>query len=142
MNYQHFTLVEVKKGMVESLIQKTKSVEDVREEWRCHVRDSMIQKEELGSTPGRCLWLHFGTSATDFKNKFCGEGLPIDLFDCAAMQNEETKKKFFKEGDPKTPIWGPEFKIVLTSEFSAEDVQEFLGDSIPLDKLKVINVTN
>ena len=59
LQYQSFTLVEVKKGMVESCIQKTKTVEEVQEEWRKTVSSCMIQKSDLGSSPGRCLWLHF-----------------------------------------------------------------------------------
>ena len=59
LQYQSFTLVEVKKGMVESCIQKTKTVEEVQEEWRKTISSCMIQKSDLGSSPGRCLWLHF-----------------------------------------------------------------------------------
>ena len=65
------------------------------------------------------------------------------MFDCKEMQKEEVKKKFIKEGEMGgAAIWGPEFSICLTSTFEVEDVFDFLGDSIPLDKLKIINVKN
>ena len=69
--------------------------------------------------------------------------MPIELFDCTAMSDEEIKKKFLKDGD-MTPndLWGSEFKIILTSTFSKEDVFDFLSDSIPLNKLKIINVVS
>ena len=108
------------------------------------VRDAMVQKSDLGSPPGRTLWLHFANSAVDFKGKYCNDTtLPLDLFDCVAMQNEETKKKFVKDGEmPNGAIWGPEFQICLTSTFEAEDAVEFLQGSIPIEKLKIINVKN
>ena len=122
-------------------MKKSKTIEDVQEEWRGAVRDSMVQTVDLGSSPGKTLWLHFANSAVDFKGKFAGEALPLELFDCAAMQQEDVKQKFLKEGEMTGgAIWGPEFKIVLTSTFEKEDAVEFLADSIPLDKLKIINV--
>jgi hypothetical protein len=100
LQYQHFHMVEVKKGMVEVSVQKTKQVEEVQEEWRGAVRDCMVQKPDLGSSPGKTLWLHFANSAVDFKGTYCNDtNLSLDLFDCQAMQNEETKKKFLKEGE-------------------------------------------
>ena len=55
MNYQHFQCVEVKKGMAESMISKTKTIEEISEEWRCELSKAMVQKADLGSPPGRCL---------------------------------------------------------------------------------------
>ena len=39
-------------------------------------------------------------------------------------------------------LWGSEFKEILTSTFGKEDVFDFLSDSIPLNKLKIINVVS
>ena len=72
LQYQSFTLVEVKKGMVESCIQKTKTVEEVQEEWRKTISSCMIQKSDLGSSPGRCLWLHFADRCVVLKNDCFG----------------------------------------------------------------------
>ena len=142
LGYQSFHLLEVKKAIADVNINKTKTVEQVREEWRKIVVDCMIQKSDLGSSPGRPLWLHFANSAVSFKETYCGGDLSIDLFDAAAMQAEETKKSFIKDGEASPLVWGPEFQVFLTSEFSKEDAVEFLEDAIPLDKLKIYHVVN
>jgi hypothetical protein len=142
LGYQSFHLLEVKKAIADVNINKTKTVEQVREEWRKVVVDCMVQKSDLGSSPGRPLWLHFANSAVSFKETYCGDGLSVDLFDAAKMQTEETKKGFLKDGEVDLLLWGPEFQIFLTSEFSKDDAVEFLENAIPLDKLKIYHVVN
>jgi hypothetical protein len=36
---------------------------------------------------------------------------------------------------------GAEFRVILTSTFEKDDVVEFLENSIPLEKLQIINIT-
>ena len=143
LNYQSYKLVEVKKGMAEVSIKKSKSVEEVREEWRKDLVSCMLQKNDLGSGPGKPLWLHFANSAVAFKGTYCNEAdLSIDMFDATLMQNEETKKKFIKEGELENAMFGSDFSIFLTSEFQKEDAVEFLEKAIPLDKFTIYNVIN
>ena len=142
LGYQSFHLLEVKKAIADVNINKTKTVEQVREDWRKVLVDCMVQKSDLGSSPGRPLWLHFANSAVSFKETYCGDGLSVDLFDAAKMQTEETKKSFLKDGEVQPLVWGPEFQIFLTSEFSKDDAVEFLESAVPLEKLKIYHVVN
>jgi hypothetical protein len=146
LGYQQNMTIDAKKGMVESSIKKTKSIEEVQEEWRQLASKSLIAKSQptAGFQGAGCpLWLHMGASATDFKGKYSAEGskFPIDIFSCEKMATEESKQKFVTE-EEKGPVdlWGKDFKVILTSDFELEDYKEFLENSIPLEQLKVYNV--
>tara|TARA_A100001015_G_scaffold313617_1_gene421255 strand:- start:2924 stop:3883 length:960 start_codon:yes stop_codon:yes gene_type:complete len=143
LGYQQNMTIDAKKGMVESSIKKTKSIEEVQEEWRQLASKSLIAKSQptAGFQGAGCpLWLHMGASATDFKGKYSAEGskFPIDIFSCEKMATEESKQKFVTE-EEKGPVdlWGKDFKVILTSDFELEDYKEFLENSIPLEQLKV-----
>jgi|EP00505_MAST-04D_sp_SCG-Rhode-Island_P001681 hypothetical protein len=147
LGYQTLLTIDAKKGMVESSIKKTKSIDDVREEWRALVTKCMIKKtnpQNAYELKGCPLWLHLGNSATDFKGKFCADDFPEDFFSFTKMCDEETKKKFCKDDDfngtMEGMVWGEEFKVIITSDFEVEDYVEFLENSIPLEHLKVYNV--
>jgi len=146
LGYQQNMTIDAKKGMVESSIKKTNSIEEVQEEWRQLASKSLIAKSQptAGFQGAGCpLWLHMGASATDFKGKYSAEGskFPIDIFSCEKMATEESKQKFVTE-EEKGPVdlWGKDFKVILTSDFELEDYKEFLENSIPLEQLKVYNV--
>mmetsp|Transcript_35821 Transcript_35821/g.43258 ORF Transcript_35821/g.43258 Transcript_35821/m.43258 type:complete len:202 (-) Transcript_35821:92-697(-) len=133
-------MVEAKKGLGEAVIQKIKSVEAVQEEWREQLEGAMVQRNQLGSLPGQTFWMHLANTALDFNKTFATEGsaLPPDFFDCTKMQDENVKQKYIK-GD-MDGVWGPEFKIVFTSDFEKDDVVDFLGEQMPLGLLKIFNV--
>ena len=146
LGYQQNMTIDAKKGMVESSIKKTKSIEEVQEEWRQLASKSLIAKSQptAGFQGAGCpLWLHMGASATDFKGKYSAEGskFPIDIFSCEKMATEESKQKFVTE-EEKGPVdlWGKDFKVILTSDFELEDYKEFLENSIPLEQLSLFSV--
>mgnify|MGYP006894006531 CR=1 FL=1 len=131
--------------MAEVSIRKEKTVEEKREEWRRELVKCMVHEEGVGSFPGRTFWLHMANSAVNFKTQYCSGdetgNFPAVLFDCARMQEEEVKAKFLAEGDMSgASIYGKDFRVVITSTFTKEDYAEFLQDSLPLEKLAVLNV--
>ena len=148
LGYQTVLPIDAKKGMVEASIKKSKTIEAVREEWRSTVVKAMLKKSNPSTSfeaEGGTVWLHLGSSATDFKGKFCGDDFPLDFFSCTKMSEEETKMKFVKEEELKGTNetlgrWGEKFQVIVTSDFQLEDYQEFLENSVPLDMLKVYNV--
>lgn len=145
LQYQHHHLLEMKKAVSEVSIKKTKTVEDKREEFRQALRDCMLQKTGLGSSPGRQLWMHFANCALNMKGQYCDEAtLPAVMFDCAEMQKEDVKRKFLKDEEAEVSygIFGDEFGIFLTSSFSKEDLVEFMGESLPLEKFKILNIVD
>lgn len=141
-NYSNGVILDMKRGLSEACILKSKSIAEVCEDWRQTIVNAMVQKPEIGSMPGKLLIINFTNSATDVQGKFAAE-MPelLELFDCIAMESEATKKKFLRDGDWSTgSLWGKEFKVIVISQFEKDDVEDFLKGAIPLDKLKVIDV--
>ena len=84
--------------------------------------------------------MHFGDTAVDMKGTFCGEGLPLTLFDCAAMRDEETRRAFVTDEEMDGCVFGEHFKLLITSEFQPSEFEEYLAHALPLEKLAVIAV--
>ena len=146
LGYQSNMLLDAKKGMLESGLKKTKSIEQVQEEWRVLASKALVKKMKPTASfegNGCALWIHLGNSATDFKGKYSAAGskFPLDIFSCESMATDESKLKYVTEDEKgEYDLWGDDFKVILTSDFQLEDYKEFLENSIPLEKLKVYNV--
>ena len=145
LGYQsEFHLVEAKKAVAEVSIRKKRRSKKERnggKSWS----SAWCMRKVSAAFPGRTFWLHMANSAVNFKTQYCSGdetgNFPAVLFDCARMQEEEVKAKFLAEGDMSgASIYGKDFRVVITSTFTKEDYEEFLLDSLPLDKLAVINV--
>ena len=101
-------------------------------------QSSSPNRSQLGSAPGRKLWLHLGNSAP--KADLFPQPAET-LFNCAEMQKEDVKKSFMKEGEMgPADVFGAEFGVFLTSTFQKDDAVEFLENSLPLHLLKIYNV--
>lgn len=105
---------------------------------------------------GQTLVLALTNSAPMFKSKICEPTtLPIEIFDPVEFAKDEVWRKLLRHDDPSaSPTLWPEkhtdflreihadFKVVLVSAFKREDVEEFLGEEVPLDKCQIIEVHN
>lgn len=153
LQYQPFRTFEAKKGMVEACVKKERSAEEVADEWRTVLVQSMLKNPDLKEAAymrGIPLWVHLSNAAVDFRGKFSGDSFPLEWFDAAAMREEATRKKYMgAKEEAEYPFsfgwdWGEEFRVFFTSEFSKEDYADFLSPDesfgLPLHKLAVFNV--
>ena len=119
LGYQSNMLLDAKKGMLESGLKKTKSIEQVQEEWRVLASKALIKKMKPTASfegNGCALWIHLGNSATDFKGKYSAAGskFPLDIFSCESMATDESKLKYVTEDEKgEYDLWGDDFKVIL-----------------------------
>eukprot|EP00297_Palpitomonas_bilix_P017065 CAMPEP_0113881758 /NCGR_PEP_ID=MMETSP0780_2-20120614/8560_1 /TAXON_ID=652834 /ORGANISM="Palpitomonas bilix" /LENGTH=179 /DNA_ID=CAMNT_0000868663 /DNA_START=31 /DNA_END=570 /DNA_ORIENTATION=+ /assembly_acc=CAM_ASM_000599 len=137
LQYQHTTIIEGKKCVVDKM--RGKPVDEIREELRKKLVEAMRH--------GVNLVLRLSNSAPMFKETFCDEStFPIEVFDGYKVTEEEVYKKLLHDDDhhdgrgSNVFFVRDTFSFVITSTFSAEDAEEFLANSFPLDNVKLVQV--
>eukprot|EP01083_Nonionella_stella_P217561 781033_1 len=116
--------------------------DDIMEDMRC----KLVQSMKYGKT----LVVSMQNSAADIVGNYSGKDtFPApDVFIPTQITNETVWKEFVNEEDKIYPntnvkqfIVKPEFQVVITSQFSVQDYQEFLEQALPLKCCKVLCLT-
>ena len=140
--YQDATLVEAKKLIKEVSIDKTKTPAEALEELRATLVSCF---QAVPPRQGRPLVIRMANSAADFSNTFSGDAtFPLAVFDPVAWATEEVHGKIVRDEDKaktaNTFMPGADFRVIVTSSFSAGDAEGFLKGSLPLDKFELLHL--
>uniref|UniRef100_A0A0G4FUI3 Uncharacterized protein n=1 Tax=Chromera velia CCMP2878 TaxID=1169474 RepID=A0A0G4FUI3_9ALVE len=133
-SYRHTTIVEAKKHLMSKVQGKT--VEEVRED----LRKELVMALKFGKT----LLIRMTNSAVDFKGQFFEENtFPEALFDTDFGSSKDKYMAVVRESDLENRIFvprGDKWEVVISSEFEAEDAEEFLKEVLPLEKCMLFKV--
>jgi hypothetical protein len=126
--------IDAKKYLSNVLIQKTMTVPEALEE----MRQTLVNALKYGKT----LVLQMGNTALDFMHTFHGpDTFPVQEVLVEAgrrFRKEEYWSKVVRKEDRDSHglfVCLPEFNVVVTSKFQAEEYQEFLESALPLNEM-------
>lgn len=135
--YQNTTTIAAKGVFLKVAVQKSHTHEEVMEELRKQLVNAIKN--------GHFLHICMENGATNFSGQFNGDTtFPIDVFQYGTYDSEEKCLPVIRDKDrDHNGFFFPNenYRVIVTSRFEEEDYEEFLQDSIPLEKLGVVVVS-